>query len=214
VPEVVGTRVDYPALRVDPAFESVVRSVAACDTARLATREEKLAFWINAYNILAMRMVAKHWPVASIRDIGSLLFPVWGKTAAEISGRSYSLDQIEDEQLRTLGDPRIHVAIVCASTSCPTLAREPYVVATLDAQLDAAFARFVANPEKGFRLDRAARTIHLSSIFKWFARDFEKQGGPLAVISRHLGGAERDWVRANGTTATLEYMDYDWRVNG
>lgn len=214
VPEVVGTRVDYPGLRDDLAWKQVLRSVLGCDPARLARREEKLAFWLNAYNIFALDLVAKHWPVASIRDIGSFLFPVWDKPAGDVFGRTYTLDQIEDGQLRALGDPRVHAAIVCASTSCPSLARAPYAVATIDAQLDAAFGAFVADPSKGFRLDRAANTIHLSSIFKWFAEDFEKQGGPLAVISRHLGDADRAWLNANGAKATLEYMDYDWRVNG
>ncbi len=214
VPEVVGTRVDYPGLRGDPAWQQVLQSVRRCDPARLVTRDEKLAFWINAYNILALDLVAKHWPVRSIKDIGSFLFPVWDKPAGEISGRTFSLDEIEDRELRALGDPRVHAAIVCASTSCPSLARAPYRVATVDAQLEAAFATFVASPGKGFRLDRAANTIHLSSIFKWFAEDFEKQGGPLAVISRYLGPADRAWLQTNGAKATLEYMAYDWRVNG
>ena len=214
ISDVVGTRVDYPGLRADLAWKKVLRSVRTCDPAKLTTRHAKLAFWINAYNIFAMDLVAKHWPVNGIKDIGSLLFPVWDKTAGEIFGRTYSLDQIENEQIRPLGDPRIHAAIVCASISCPSLAREPYLGATIDAQLDAAFARFVANPGKGFRLDRSVVTIHLSSIFKWFAEDFEKQGGPLAVIARFLGEADRSWLAANTAKARFEYMDYDWRVNG
>jgi hypothetical protein len=214
VDDVVGTRVDYSGLRADPAWQDVVRSVGACDPAVLSTREATLAFWINAYNVFAIDLVAKHWPVESIKDIGSLLFPVWDKPAGRVNGVALSLDQIEHERIRKLGDPRIHAAIVCASISCPSLSRSPYVAAELDAQLDAAFARFVADPTKGFRLDRAANTIHLSSIFKWFAEDFEKQGGPLAVIARHLGESDRAWVEANAAKARLEYMDYDWRVNG
>jgi hypothetical protein len=214
VDEVVGTRVDYPGLRADPAWRDVVRSVGACDPATLDTRDAALAFWINAYNVFALDLVASNWPVESIKDIGSLLFPVWDKPAGRVNGVALSLDQIEHERIRKFGDPRIHAAIVCASISCPSLSRTPYVAARLDAQLDASFARFVADPSKGFRLDRAANTIHLSSIFKWFAEDFEKQGGPLAVIARHLGESDRAWVEANGAKARLEYMDYDWRVNG
>jgi len=214
VPEVVGTRVDYPGLHEDLEWRNLLRSVRACDPSKLTTREQQLAFWTNAYNIFAIDLVAKHWRVDSIKDIGSLLFPVWDKTAGQIFGETYTLDQIEHEKLRPLGDPRIHAAIVCASISCPSLAREPYTAAAIDAQLDAAFARFVANPDKGFRLDRAANTVVLSSIFKWFAEDFEKQGGVLTVIARHLGDSDRAWLQANGAGALLEYMDYDWRVNG
>ena len=67
-----------------------------------------------------------HYPVDGIKEIGSWLRPVWKIEAGRIGGRSYSLDAIEHEILRPLGDPRIHGAVVCASTSCPPLRREPY----------------------------------------------------------------------------------------
>jgi hypothetical protein len=208
-----GTRVDYAALKISPQWQEVRKSLAMCDPAKLTTRNEKLAFWINAYNVLAMDLVATHWPVASIRDIGSFLFPVWGKPAGQIHGKSYTLQQVEDEELRALGDPRVHAAIVCASTSCPSLSREPFMAKEIDAELDAAFARFVADPQKGVRIDRDARRVYLSSIFKWFADDFEKQGGVLKVIAAHASDRDRAWLEAN-RSLSLAYLDYDWRVNG
>ena len=214
VADLAGTRVDYAALRISPQWAEVRKSLATCDPAKLGTREEKLAFWINAYNVLAIDLVATHWPVASIRDIGSWLFPVWTKTAGQIHGNSYTLDQVENQELRALGDPRIHAAIVCASVSCPDLSREPYVAAQIDAELDGAFARFVANREKGFALERDAGALRLSSIFKWFASDFEKQGGAIAMISRYLGEDDRSWLEQHVASANREYLAYDWRVNG
>jgi hypothetical protein len=214
VPELAGTRVDYAALRSSPQWADVRKSLAMCDPAKLATRAEKLAFWINAYNVLAIDLVATHWPVASIKDIGSFLFPVWTKTAGQIHGKPYTLDEIENQELRPLGDPRIHAAIVCASLSCPALAREPYRAADVDAQLDQAFARFVANREKGVALDRDASRLRLSSIFKWFSEDFEKQGGALAMISRYLDADDRAWLEKHGAQTRREYFPYDWRVNG
>lgn len=214
VADLAGTRVDYAALKISPQWADVRKSLATCDPAKLATREEKLAFWINAYNVLAMDVVASHWPVSSIKDAGSLLFPVWTETAGQIHGKRYTLDQIENQELRPLGDPRIHAAIVCASASCPTLSREPFTAARIDAELDAAFARFVANRDKGFAIERDPAKIRLSSVFKWFAEDFEKQGGVLAMISRYLDADDRAWLEAHGSTAKREYMPYDWRVNG
>jgi hypothetical protein len=214
VADLAGTRVDYAALKISPQWADVRKSLAMCDPAKLATREEKLAFWVNAYNVLAIDVVASHWPIASIKDVGSFLFPVWTKTAGQIHGKPYTLDQIENQELRPLGDPRIHAAIVCASVSCPALAREPYMAAQIDVELDGAFARFVANPEKGFAIERGAELIRLSSIFKWFAEDFEKQGGVPTMISRYLGADDRAWLEAHGASAKREYLPYDWRVNG
>ncbi|HXX46704.1 MAG TPA: DUF547 domain-containing protein [Myxococcota bacterium] len=212
VADVAGTHVDYAALKISPQWQEVVKSLANCDPAKLGTREEKLAFWINAYNVLAIDLVARHWPVGSIKEIGSLLFPVWGKPAGEIHGKAYTLDQIESDQVRALGDPRVHAAIVCASTSCPSLAREPYISASIDAELDRAFAGFVSNRDKGFAIDRQAGTVRLSSIFKWFGSDFDRQGGVLKVISRYLGEEDRKWLEAH-RKPSLDYMSYDWRVN-
>jgi len=214
VAELEGTRVDYAALRLSPQWADVVKTLARCDPAKLATREQQLAFWINAYNVLAIDLVATHWPLESIKDIGSFLFPVWGRKAGQIHGVAYTLAQIENDKLRPLGDPRIHAAIVCASTSCPSLAREPYRAEAVDAELDAAFARFVADPRKGFAIVRGPATVRLSSIFKWFAEDFDKQGGVLSMIERYVNVEDRTWLERNGATAPREYMDYDWRVNG
>jgi uncharacterized protein DUF547 len=211
--DLAGTHVDYAALRISPQWADVKKSLASCDPAKLSSREEKLAFWINAYNILAMDMVASHWPIASIKDAGSLLFPVWTKPAGQIHGKPYTLEGIETQELRALRDPRVHAAIVCASSSCPTLAREPYLANEIDAELDHAFAGFVSNRDKGFAIQRDAATVRLSSIFKWFGGDFDAQGGALKVIARHLGDEDRKWLEAH-PNPTVEYMPYDWRVNG
>jgi hypothetical protein len=72
----------------------------------------------------------------------------------------------------------------------------------------------VANRGKGFALDRDADLVRLSSIFKWFAEDFEKQGGALAMISRYLDADDRKWLEARDANAKREYLPYDWRVNG
>jgi hypothetical protein len=208
--DVAGVRVDYPAIAADRFWKAMVSGLAP--PADSAPQAERLAVWINAYNILAIDLVARHWPVASIRDVGSLLRPVWKRPAGRIGGRAYSLDEIEHGILRPLGDPRVHMAIVCASTSCPSLTREPFVAARIDAQLDAAAARIVADPWKGVRVE--AQGVRLSKIFDWFAADFAASGGVLAFVRRH---AAPDLVAALdrlGPDPALSYFDYDWSVNG
>jgi len=125
-PGKLGTRVDYPGLLKEARWKQLVGQLASVDPAALETRSQRLAFWINAYNILAIDLVLGRYPVASIRDIGSFFSPVWKAEAGRIGGKARSLAEIEHEILRPLGEPRIHAAIVCASVSCPDLRREPF----------------------------------------------------------------------------------------
>lgn len=211
VEDVASTRVDYAALRSSEEWNALMRSLRESDPQRLGSRDEKLAFWINAYNVLAIDLVRRNYPVDSIRSIGSFFSPVWKKEAGEIAGRAYTLDQIENEILRPMGEPRIHAAIVCASLSCPPLRREPYRAAELDAQLEDNVRRWLADPRKGARIDRSARTLSLSPIFKWFAKDFGESVLPFVIA--HLPDEDARWVRAQESALHIRYLDYDWSVN-
>lgn len=200
-----NTWVDYRALRSDPDF---MRSVLLIGDTRMpdtASRVERLAFYINAYNILTMKVVADNWPVDSIRDVGNLLQPVWKMPAGRVGGRTVSLDDVEHGVLRPLGDPRIHFAIVCASRSCPDLRREPYTAVRLSGQLDDQVRRFLADPSKG--LDIRLKTLRASRIFAWFEEDFAKSGGPVAFIRRY----RPDLPEGRPFEPDLVY---DWSVNG
>jgi hypothetical protein len=213
VADLARVRVDYRAIAASEDWRRLVAQLAAADLAALRTREQQLAFWIDAYNILAIDLVAQHHPVASIRDIGSLLRPVWKRPAGTVGGRARTLDEIEHGIVRPLGDPRAHAVVICASTSCPALPREPLVAERLDAQLDAAMRRWMADPGKGLRIDRAANTVQLSRIFDWFEEDFAVAGGVLSFVARYAPEADREWLRAHAATARLSYFDYDWAVN-
>ncbi len=212
VKDIASTRVDYRAVREDPEWAELVESLAETDPDGF-DRDEKLAFYVNAYNILAIDVVAKNHPVKSIKDVGSLLRPVWKRTAGTIDGRPVTLDGIENATLRPLGDPRIHAAIVCASLSCPPLRREAYRVEQLEAQLDDNMRRWLADPRKGVRADAATGTLYVSSIFKWFADDFEPQGGTVAFVERYGPEEAARVARRTGENARIRYLDYDWSVN-
>jgi hypothetical protein len=206
--------VDYRSLRDDAAWQQLVAELARVDPATLRSREERLAFWINAYNVLAIDTIVRNYPVKSIRDAGSLFFPVWYREAGRIGGEAVTLDGIEHRILRPLGDPRIHAAVVCASRSCPSLRREPYHAETIDAELDDSVARFLADPRKGLAIERDARRVRLSRVFEWFEEDFAAQGGVLAFVARSAPPDAREWLRANGGEVEIEHFDYDWRLNG
>lgn len=214
VTDTAGVRVDYRALRGNPDWKRLVASVESTDPEKLDSRAAKIAFWSNAYNILAIDTVVRNYPVESIKDVGSFFRPVWDREAGTIGGRAMSLGEIEHEILRKLGEPRIHAAIVCASVSCPPLHREPFTAKRLEEQLGATLRTWLAEPRKGLRIDRGSKTVHLSKVFDWFGEDFEPAGGVLVFIAPYVSDSDRLWLERNAADLDIEYLDYDWGLNG
>jgi len=165
---------------------------------------KKLAFYINTYNILALKMMIDHWPQKSIKDIGGFFNPVWGKEAGMVAGKVVSLDDVENKIIRPMGEPRIHLAIVCASVSCPDLRSEPYTAAKLEVQLDEQVNTFLANNKKGLLVER--NELIVSKIFKWFAKDFKHVGGVDSFIRQYRPDLDK-------AIKIEDYLDYDWSVN-
>jgi hypothetical protein len=213
VRDLAGTRVDYRGLAREPGWKRLVSQLEDSQPEALATRDEQLAFWINAYNILAIQTVLSGYPVDSIRDLGSFFSPVWKRDAGRIGGKTVTLHAIEHEILRPMGDPRIHAAIVCASTSCPSLSRVPYTAGDIDAQLTNAIRGFLADTGKGLSVDRKRGEIRLSAIFDWFEEDWDAQGGVVRAISADAPAQHRDWLREQADDLDVEYFDYDWQLN-
>jgi len=198
------TLVDYQVLKENGKLEAAYQLLSSFPVKNLSNKKEKLAFYINAYNILALKMVVDHWPLDSIKDVGSLISPVWGKSAGSIDGETVSLDDIENKILRPLGEPRIHFAIVCASVSCPDLRNTPYTASNLNAQLDEQIQQFLSNADKGLRIGN--ESIQISKIFDWFGKDFKPVGGVEAFIRRYRSDLPQLPLKEN--------INYDWDVNG
>ena len=195
--------VNYDQLKKSGQLEAAYQKIKNFPVETLSGREEKLAFYINVYNILAIKMVLDHWPVESIKDAGSLFRPVWGKTVGIIDGNKISLDDIENNLLRPMGEPRIHFAIVCASVSCPDLRTKPYAAEQLSTQLDAQVRSFLHNNKKG--LQTGEREIHVSKIFFWFEKDFSSVGGIETFIHHYRSDLPDLKIVAD--------IDYDWSLN-
>ena len=198
--------VNYSSLKNDTDFTQLVNQIAEFSPEQLDGAQEQMAFYINAYNILALKTVADHWPVKSIKDIGSFLKPVWKKEAGNIGGKQFSLDEIEHEVLRPMGDPRIHMAIVCASVSCPDLRTEPYTANKLNEQLNDQADNFLSNPQKG--LNVKGNEAKTSKIFDWFADDFIKANGSVRDFIKQYSDISED------ITLTRGGLPYNWSVNG
>ena len=202
--------VDYKKLAKDPNYSSLIQELEKASLNSLKTTKDKLVFWMNTYNVMAVKMVLDHYPVESIKDAGSFFKAVWKKEVGKVAGKVRTLNEIEHEILRKLGEPRIHVAIVCASVSCPDLRKEAYTVKDMDAQLDDQLRQFLANREKGLRIDGPKR-VHLSSIFKWFREDFDSKGGVIKFLTPYAPKNAQGTLK--GGSPRISYLDYDWGLN-
>ncbi len=194
------------------ALEAYLAGLAAVPVSALA-RPEQMAFWINLYNALTVKVVLDHWPVRSIRDIdispGLFADGPWGAKLIAVEGEVLSLDDVEHRILRPIWrDPRVHYAMNCASMGCPDLAPEPYRADRLDDQLDAAGHRFVNHP-RAVRLEGGK--LFVSSIYHWFKNDF---GGDDRSVIKHLCAyAAPPLAMALQTRARIDGHAYDWAIN-
>jgi Protein of unknown function, DUF547 len=191
-------------------------SVALADTAAfntlLQTHAEQLAFWINAYNAFAIQEVLARYPIDSVRPtfVGIPERSFFTDAKHGVGGKNYSLDQIENDVLRTLGEPRIHFAIVCASFSCPKLRSEAYDPRRLNGQLDEQAIAFINDPTRN-QFDAANGSAKLSKIFDWFKGDFEAVGGVASYLAKFAEGDAKT-VLQNGQVS-ISFLPYDWRLN-
>lgn len=212
--------VDYARLAEDQdeALRPYLQELAATDPQNL-DEDERLAFWINAYNALALKLVLDHYPVGGIRKIKPSGLPFIPKVnspfkikVSEVGGRMRTLDEIEHAIIREeFDEPRIHFAVVCAAVSCPRLRREAYTGVALNGQLDDQARTFLGTEAKN-AIPAGEDAIRVSKIFDWFEGDF---GGSKAAVQRFLAPYFAGEVRQRLEDAAYDvgYTDYDWALN-
>lgn len=191
-------------------LQGFVDELAVYDPSELSGNEQ-LAFWINAYNALAVHEVLQRYPVDSIRPtfLGIPERSFFVESKHTVGGEDYNLDQIENEELRTLGEPRIHFAINCASQSCPVLLDEAYSASVLDRQLDEQARLFVNDPARN-QYNVENNEAMLSKIFDWFEGDFDEVGGVATYLTQF---AEGDALTVLQNDPEIDYLTYDWGLN-
>lgn len=174
-------------------------------------RQEQLAYWINLYNALTVKLVLDHYPVRSIRDIkpGLFSFGPWGKKLVTVAGERLTLDDIEHRILRPIWkDPRIHYAVNCASIGCPNLQPMAFTAAAIPTLLDQAAAEYINHP-RAVMLN--GRKLVVSSIYVWFQTDF---GDSDEGVIQHLRQyASPDLSKALAGAMKISDDRYDWTLN-
>lgn len=174
------------------------------------SEDEKLAYWINAYNAYTLDLIVQHYPVESIKDIGSkiqipFVNTAWDIKFIEIGGEKYDLNNIEHGIIRKeFEEPRIHFALVCAAVSCPKLRNEAYTAEKLDEQLTTAARNFLSDPSKNKISSKGQ--AQLSKIFSWYGGDFKKKSTLVEYLNKYSA------VQL-AADADISYMEYDWALN-
>jgi hypothetical protein len=221
-----ASRVDYAGFAKDRAQLKAVlddyRKVARADFDKW-TKPQQQAFLINAYNAFTIEKILQRYPgIKSIRDFGTIFGNPWKDKFFTLFGEPSYLDQIEHEILRKEGvydDPRVHVAVVCASIGCPMLRNEAFTAANLEAFLEDGMRRFLSDRTRN-RYNAQARKLEVSRIFDWYGKDFEKghkgYSSVKATMARYaelLADSPEDRAAVRNQAAEVGFLEYDWTLN-
>lgn len=198
--------VNYADLRSDDRLDTLMQFLAEYDYDQLTNKTERIAYFLNAYNIMAINMVVENWPLKSLRGLGNMFRPVWTHSCGTFNNEHMTLRKLEHDILRKQNEPRIHFALNCASVSCPDLRSEPYVGERLEQQLSEQTFGFFKQSVKGVVVD--GNQIKVTPLLDWFEEDFEPVGGVTAFLHTYLpkDSVPADWQLQG-------FLPYDWEVN-
>ena len=227
-------RVAYERIQDSEIYQSYLKlsnNLKALDLEVLALREERIAFWVNLYNVIVIHGVI----ALGIRDSVKEVWNFFRRVYYQVGEHFFSPDDIEHGILRgnrrppyaffrrfRAGDPRlnfivesldprIHFTLVCGSSSCPFI--EVYTAENLEEELTIASRAFINSG--GAVLDRSRHSISLSRIFLWYAPDFgATQAERLRFIARYLDNEpDRQFIEEHSDRLNVTYLKYDWRLN-
>jgi hypothetical protein len=191
-------KVNYKGFKTEKAgLEAYIKTLAEKTPDDTWGKNDKLAYWINAYNALTIRLILDNYPLNSITQLDK--GKTWDVKRFELGGVKYSLNDIENNIIRPLGDPRIHFALNCAAKSCPPLANQAFSGDNLDGLLETrtkAFINSKANTLTGSE-------IKVSKIFDWYGKDF---GNLVQFVNKYSK------IKVP-KTAKVGYNEYDWSLN-
>ena len=198
--------VNYGAFKNNNEFNKYLRAIESADISKLS-KEDKLAFYINAYNATVIKNVLDHLPINSPMDVDGF----FNKIKHTIAGKEITLDELEHKYAINIELTLSHFGLVCAAVSCPKLLDKAYDGKTVFSQLEEN-ARLYLNDQNKNRLDRENKILYLSEIFKWFKDSFVKKYGSLKKTAIHfMNESDAKFLKENNIT--IKYMRYNWQLN-
>ncbi len=192
--------VNYKGLKTDHSkLRAYITYLGENTPTDIWSKEDKLVYWINAYNSMTVDLILRSYPLKSIKDIKK----PWDQRLWKLGEKWYNLNEVEHKILRKMNEPRIHFAINCASFSCPPLLNEAFSTENLEQQLTQVTKVFLADSERN---TIAANKIEISKIFKWFSKDFKQNGSLIDFLNQYSD------IKINAN-AKKSYKDYNWNLN-
>lgn len=168
--------------------------------------KEKYASCINAYNALVLQWILQNYPAESIWALKDS----FKARRHKLGGEMVSLNDIENNVLRPEFGYRTHAVLVCAARSCPPLRKAAYSSGELDGQVAGAYRNWLGRPDLNeFFPDK--NEANVSSIFKWFKKDFDGAGGVKAVLVKYAPASARPMLER--ADSKLAYKSYNWGLN-
>ncbi|MBV1925412.1 MAG: DUF547 domain-containing protein [Dokdonia sp.] len=192
--------VNYDAIKRDwKSLRAYIKALGQNIPTDSWSTNDKLAYWMNAYNAMTVDLILRNYPLSSIKDIKD----PWDQRLWKLGDKWYNLNEIEHQILRKMGDPRIHFGINCASFSCPPLLNEAFTAQDVDAQLDKLSRTFVNDTQRN---TITTNSIEVSKIFTWFAKDFKTNGSLIDFLNKYSD-------TPISQKAKKRYKEYDWTLN-
>ena len=193
--------VNYDKIKTNKTeLDLVIKQFEKLQPSEKWTKNEKLAYYINAYNVYTLKVVIDYYPTKSIKDIDN----AWDKKIVQSGKSKISLSDVEHKILRKMNEPRIHFAINCASFSCPNLLNEAYLPETLNKQLETVTKSFINDKTKN---TITANEVKISEIFNWFGGDFKTKKTSLIDFLNNYSTIKID------KKAKIKFLDYNWSLN-
>lgn len=191
-------KVNYKTFKADlELLDAYMRSLNEGAPTEAASKEERFAYWINAYNAVTVRLIITNYPVSSITKLDG--GKTWDVKRYTNGGKKLSLNDIENTILRPMGDARIHFALNCAAKSCPPLLNEAFTSDNVNKLLEQRTRQFINSSRTAIEKD----AVKVSKIFDWYGKDF---GNVVDFVNKYA-------KTKAAKTAKVTFVDYDWSLN-
>ena len=192
-------KVNYKAIKADEAsLDAYLKLLSTNPIIKAWSRNEKMAYWINAYNAYTVKLIVDNYPVKSILDLHG--GKAWDHSWIKLGDKTYTLNDIEHKILRPqFKDPRIHFAVNCAATSCPPILNRAWTAGNLNKTLELQTKKFINDAS----YNTIGGEVAVSKIFEWYKEDF---GELSAYLNKYAASPI-----AAGTS--INFKEYDWALN-
>lgn len=195
-------KVNYKKIKANPKeLEGLVKQFQAATPQTTWSKNAQLAYWINAYNLFTIKLIADNYPITSITKLDN--GKPWDVKRITLGKATYSLNQIENEIIRpTFKDARIHFAVNCAAKSCPPLYNKAYTETNVQKTLEQRTSSFINSSYNVIKENE----VKISKIFEWYKTDFTKNDNLLPYVSTFAK------VKMS-KNAKVTFLEYDWSLN-